>query len=105
MGRYFFHLEAAKLWLDEEGTELPDIAAAKGQAVQYIAEHLHRKPNHFWEADNFEVRVTDSNDLTLFLVAVIATLSPAISNTPGSADHSVLATVGAAAMTGNRTKP
>ena len=78
MHRYFFHLQAADLWPDEEGTELEDIGAAKCLAVQYIAEHLCHKPQHFWDAETYEVRVTDENDLTLLVVSLVATLSPAV---------------------------
>jgi hypothetical protein len=90
MDRYFFHLQAASLWSDEEGTELPDFASAKLHAVQYVAEHLLHKPSHFWDAETYEVRVTDGDDLTLLVVSLVATISPAASDARRSAERQAL---------------
>ena len=78
MDHYFFHLQAADLWPDDEGTELEDIEAAKRHAVQYMVEHLYHHPNRFWEAETFEVRVADKSGLTLLVISLVATLSPPI---------------------------
>ena len=41
MGRFYFHLSAGnEITLDEEGTELPDLSAAKGEAVLAARELL-----------------------------------------------------------------
>jgi hypothetical protein len=41
LGRFFFHLSAGTgITLDEEGTELPDLSAAKGEAVLAARELL-----------------------------------------------------------------
>jgi len=41
LGRFYFHLSAGNLiTLDEEGTELPDLSAAKGEAVLAARELL-----------------------------------------------------------------
>jgi uncharacterized protein DUF6894 len=41
LGRFYFHLSAGEeITLDEEGTELPDLSAAEGEAVQAARELL-----------------------------------------------------------------
>ncbi|TYL72552.1 DUF6894 family protein [Bradyrhizobium cytisi] len=41
MGRFYFHLRAGdEITLDEEGTELPDLPAAEGEAVLAARELL-----------------------------------------------------------------
>ena len=41
MGRFYFHLsDGEEITLDEEGTELPDLSAAEGEAVQAARELL-----------------------------------------------------------------
>ncbi|WP_430648975.1 DUF6894 family protein [Bradyrhizobium hipponense] len=41
MGRFYFHLRAGdEITLDEEGTELPDLSAAEGEAVLAARELL-----------------------------------------------------------------
>ena len=43
MGRFYFHLsDGEEITLDEEGTELPDLSAAEGEAVQAARELLAR---------------------------------------------------------------
>jgi len=40
MQRYYFHLKDGRLSLDEEGTEFPDIQAARREAIRYSGEVL-----------------------------------------------------------------
>jgi hypothetical protein len=41
LGRFYFHLsDGEEITLDEEGTELPDLSAAEGEAVQAARELL-----------------------------------------------------------------
>jgi hypothetical protein len=79
MARYFFHLESTWSSRDEDGAELTDIHAAKSYAVQYLVDHVSHQPEHLWDAETCEVRVTDADDLTLLTVAMVGTLAPAIS--------------------------
>lgn len=76
MPRYFFHLEHAEDVRDIAGTDLPDLAAAKCEAVQVIARELCAHPQGFWDADTYQVTVSDAGGLTLFMVAMMAVLAP-----------------------------
>ena len=78
MDHYYFHLQGGEAYPDTKGTKLESLDAAKHMAVQYIAEYLCHKPQNFWKNETCEVRVTDGADLTLLVVSMIATLSPAI---------------------------
>ena len=78
MARYFFHLSGALEIRDREGSELPDLDAAKCEAVQLIAQTLCDQPRSFWDADHYRVTATDDQGLVLFTVEMIATLSAAV---------------------------
>ena len=76
MPMFYFNFEDCR---DDTGVALFDIEAAKRCAVQLIAKTLCHQPMKFWEAETYRVTVTDEEGLYLFVVEVLATLSPAIS--------------------------
>ena len=77
MPRYFFHTEDGERLCDPEGTELPDIEAAKVEAVRYLAQRLDNDPDELWRTGNWRIIVQDESALTLFIVDVTAILSAA----------------------------
>lgn len=48
MPRYFFHVQDGHDYPDLEGTELPDLAAARAEAVQFAGSLLADQPETFW---------------------------------------------------------
>lgn len=68
MPRYFFYTEDGACFPDEEGTELPDLEAAKANATRYLGELLRSKPEMLWHTGDLKIIVKNGNGLTLFLV-------------------------------------
>jgi len=71
--RYHFNVEDGHSTIDEVGTELPNLTAARQEAVRaagaLIAEHAGR----FWETAEWKVVVTDDKGLVLFTLHFFAT--------------------------------
>lgn len=78
MTRYFFHLEDGVSLPDREGTELPDLDAARVQAVKHFGELLRLEPERFWQGEEWTMTVTDADGLTQFSLFFGAVLAPAI---------------------------
>jgi hypothetical protein len=78
MTTYYFHIRDGYDQRDETGAVLPDIAAARRQAVQVLSEMLREQPDRFWRDGQLEVIVADETDLTLFVLNVSATLAPSV---------------------------
>jgi hypothetical protein len=80
MPRYFFHLEnSSSPAQDIEGKELPDLEAAKCHAVTLIAEALCEHPKGFWDADTYQITVSNENGLNLFMICMMSVIAPAAS--------------------------
>ena len=60
--RFFFHLHDGKVLPDTEGTELPDIAAARKQAAQFVGRLLADRAEEFWDAGKWTLEVKDEHD-------------------------------------------
>lgn len=69
MPRYFFHLEDGKRIPDDEGTELPDLQAARSQAVQLAGAMLNDHPEEFWNSREWRLVVTDDKRRILFALS------------------------------------
>jgi hypothetical protein len=62
MSRYFFHVENHPSRPDPEGTELPDVHAARCQALRYAGELLiEADPSHFMHHEPVRLRVKDES--------------------------------------------
>ncbi|HEY9216576.1 MAG TPA: hypothetical protein VIO94_00895 [Phenylobacterium sp.] len=59
MPRYFFHLSGGQSFTDREGSELPDIDAAEGEAVRLHGQVLAQMPRPLLRASHCIVTVTD----------------------------------------------
>ncbi|HEY0568937.1 MAG TPA: hypothetical protein VGD13_12575 [Xanthobacteraceae bacterium] len=61
MPRYYFNLKDGPESLDQEGTELADIGAARKEAVRYCGELLCDGPaDSLWVGDPMKLWVTDA---------------------------------------------
>ena len=67
MARYFFNLTGDRAWIDKEGVELPDLSAAKAEAVRYFGETLRDHADAFTGSDEWEVDVRDEDGRTLMI--------------------------------------
>lgn len=68
MPRYFFHCADGTIDRDEEGQELPNLAAAQLAAVQYAGIVLQGSPQDLWHNGSWRVEVTDEHGILLFIV-------------------------------------
>jgi hypothetical protein len=79
MARYFFHVTDGRDYPDLQGTELPDLGAAKREAVRFAATLLAEHADKFWDTGEWHLRVADEHNLTLFQMTFFATEAPSIS--------------------------
>lgn len=68
MPRYFFHIEDGHSFRDEEGTVLPDIYTAQGEAVRLSGEVLRDLGAKFWDGTEWRLTVTDEGGAVLFVL-------------------------------------
>jgi hypothetical protein len=68
MPRYFFNIRDGETIIDDEGTELPDLDAARAEAIGLSGEMLHHGPRAtpLWDGTSWEMWVTDESERTLF---------------------------------------
>jgi len=76
MPRFFFHVEGLP---DDEGTEVPDLATAKCEAVRYAGRKVCDEAGNFWDTAEFSLIVTDEKGLILFTLSFTGHEAPAIS--------------------------
>lgn len=77
MPRFYFHVEDGSS-LDEDGEDLPDLAAAKHVAVKLAGQVISETAATFWDAGELGIRVTDQAGLTLFRLEFFGVESPAL---------------------------
>ena len=80
MPKFYFHLEEPSGPPDLVGQELEGIQAAKCFAFRMVADTLCGDAQAFWEAESHRVRVSDEFGLTLFVLDIQTTTSPAAKN-------------------------
>ena len=59
MPRYFFHVINGTEMIDDEGTELADLSAARSEAIVVSGEMLKDLGGKFWHNGEWQIRVTD----------------------------------------------
>lgn len=85
MPRYFFHVLDGQDFPDDRGVELPDLRAARKEAVRVAGNLLLDISESFWSTGQWTIRVTDDRDLTQFQLTFFATDAPAAIATKESA--------------------
>lgn len=78
MSRYYFHIDDGQSFLDEDGTELPDVASAETEASRVLAAHLKDHPREPWDCGELSVRISDEHGMTLLILTVISRYAPAV---------------------------
>jgi hypothetical protein len=76
--QFHFHVQDGECLPDDVGMELPDLTAARREAVRYAAEVLKGDAERFWNLLEWELRVTDGEGMTLFMLHVTATEAPTL---------------------------
>ena len=72
MPRFYFHTEDGRSFLDDDGTELPDLRTALLQAIKLFGEILNEDPSEILRAQCFRMTVTDEVRQTLFTIDLTA---------------------------------
>jgi len=78
MPRYYFHVMDGQEFVDLQGTQLRDLAAARKEALRFASGLLADAKPNFWSGEEWTMRVTDSDDLTLFTLMFVATNAAAV---------------------------
>ena len=77
MPRFFFHHTDGKFDPDNEGTEFPDLATARVEAVRYAGEVARDRPHEIWSGDTFRIEVSDEDDMLLCTIVILGLDAPA----------------------------
>ena len=81
MPHYYFHVEDHQRYIDEDGVELADLAAARIEAVRVSSDMLKDHAAEFWRLGEWRVVVTDSEDKILFALRFEAVDPASLPNT------------------------
>ncbi|BCA59255.1 DUF6894 family protein [Sphingomonas sp. HMP6] len=77
MPRYFFDISDGSDFRDLEGSEWPDLDAARIEAVRYSAEILREMPERVLESRTWKMTVSDHNRDHLFTLRFTVEMAPA----------------------------
>ena len=77
MPRFFFHHTDGAFDPDDEGTEFPDLATARVEAVRYAAEVVRYRPYEVWAGDTFRIEVSDQDGMLLCTIVILGLDAPA----------------------------
>jgi hypothetical protein len=64
--------------MDKLGVELASLTQARKEATVLAGELLRDRPDAFWDVQAWRMTVQDETGLTLFVIEVDATVSPAV---------------------------
>lgn len=76
MPRFYFHIADTQVLPDEDGVELPDLAAARVEAISVAGSMLRDHAMEFWRTGEWRVIVTDEDHDILFTIACQALAAP-----------------------------
>ncbi|WP_037492168.1 DUF6894 family protein [Sphingobium indicum] len=77
MPRYFFHTVDGGRDVDQEGTELPNDAAARKAAIRFAGAVMHDEPDVLWDGRDYRVEVTNETGALLFTIVMLSIDAPA----------------------------
>ena len=77
MPSYFFHTADGTRDLDREGTQLPDNAAARKEAIKFAGALMHDQPDILWDGRDYRVEVTNRAGDLLFTIVMLSIDAPA----------------------------
>jgi hypothetical protein len=77
MPRYHFNVQDGMQYPDTQGTALPNLEAARMEAVERIGALLRDNAESFWNGEKWNMTVTDENRMVMFTLHFLATNSPA----------------------------
>lgn len=78
MPRFFFHAHDGTTVLDEEGTVLPDLEAARKLAVRFAGDLLRDLGRDLEDGEDWKIDVADEHGLILFTILLAALDAPAV---------------------------
>ena len=78
MSRYSFHRTDGGFDPDTEGTELPNLDAARIEALQFSAGTVKDHPDYVWDGKDFRIEMTDETGLLLCTIVVLGIDAPAV---------------------------
>jgi len=73
---YHFNVHDGVSMPDPEGHELPDLDAAKREAISLSGNLIRDMGEEFWQGDEWKLEVTDDLGLILFSLVFFATHAP-----------------------------
>jgi len=88
MPRFYFDVHDGVSLCDEVGYELPDLDAAKQQAVVFSGELLRDAASQFWRGDEWRMDVRDDTGMILFALHFLAVTAPVL-NGDGTPTRSI----------------
>lgn len=77
MPRYHFNVHDGVSQIDEDGTELADVATARSEALVLAGEIIRDAGRRADRGEEWRVEVTDHAGLALFIMDFVVSTSPA----------------------------
>lgn len=78
MSRYYFDIKDGQDFDDLQGSEWPDLAAARIEAVRFASEVLKEMPERFWNCEEWTMTVSDHHREPLFTLKFLAEKAGAV---------------------------
>ena len=76
MGLYFFDVQDGQAFPDPTGAELPDLDAARDEALRRSVILLATRKKEFWQGNTWKMTVTDRDGRVQFTLNFLAVNSP-----------------------------
>jgi len=77
MSLYYFNVHDGQDFVDDQGTDFPDLAAARSSAVVLAADLLKETASTFWDGEEWSMDVSDGDGLILFTLKFTGQMAPA----------------------------
>jgi len=77
MSLYYFNVHDGQDFVDDQGTDFPDLSAARSGAVVLAADLLKETAPTFWDGEEWSMDVSDGDGLILFTLKFTGQMAPA----------------------------